>query len=153
MFEFAPWCMSMLLLPVYCYDQIMYDNNSAGQHLRRHVGVSLAWWHSYKWATFRICTVFGSDFIGPLFHNLFPERAYNVKLMSFPSATAILSYMRLAYPSVKDQLMAAIAMGNSVSKPCMVLLQNLQDLLEYFIPTVLFVCCFCLCNNICLASV
>ena len=106
--------------------QIMYDKNNAGQHLRKHVGVSLAWWHSYKWATFRICVVFGSDFIAPLFHHLFPERAFNVKLMPFPAATAILSYTRLAYPAVRDDLKTALALGTVVAKPCMVLLQNLK---------------------------
>ena len=128
--------MCMLLLPVYCYDQIMYDKNNSGQHLRRHVGVSLAWWHSYKWATFRICVVFGSDIIGPIFHNLFPQRSYDVKLMSFPAATSLLSYMRLAYPAVRNELNAAIALGSSVNKSCMVLLNNMRDLMEYFIPVV-----------------
>ena len=129
--------------------QIMYDKNNAGQHLRKHVGASLAWWHSYKWATFRICVVFGSDFIGPLFHHLFPERSYNVKLMSFPAATAMLSYMRLAYPAIRDELTAALALGNVVSKSCLVLLQNLQDLLEYFIPTVHFLWHFHILDLIC----
>ena len=114
----------------------MYDKNNAGQHLRRHVGVSLAWWHSYKWATFRICVVFGSDIIGPLFHNLFPQRSYDVKLMSFPAATSLLSYMRLAYPAVRNELNAAIALGSSVNKSCIVLLNNMRDLMEYFIPVV-----------------
>lgn len=105
------------------------------------MGWSLAWWHNYKWATYRILTVFGVDFIGPLFHNLFPDRSFDVKKMSVPAATAILSYIRLSYKSVKPELDAAISLGNSVNPTFMILLLNLRDLFEYFIPVVSF-CCF-----------
>ena len=81
-------------------------------------------------------SVFGVDFIGPLFHNLFPDRSFDVKKMSVPSATAILSYIRLSYPNVKPELDAAIALGNRVLPAYMILLVNLRDLFEYFIPTV-----------------
>ncbi len=115
---------------------MFYDKNGAGIHLRKYVGWSLAWWHNYKWATYRIMSVFGVDFIGPLFHNLFPDRSFDVKKMSVPSATAILSYIRLSYPNVKPELDAAIALGNRVHPADMILLVNLRDLFEYFIPTV-----------------
>jgi hypothetical protein len=100
------------------------------------MGWSLAWWHNYKWATYRIMTVFSVDFIGPLFHTLFPDRNFNVKMMSVPSCTAILSYIRLSYPKVKPELDAAILQGNRVHPSQMILLLNLRDLFEYFIPTV-----------------
>ena len=67
------------------FSQILYDKNGAGIHLRKYVGWSLAWWHNYKWATYRIMHVFAVDFIGPLFHNLFPDRNFDVKKMSVPS--------------------------------------------------------------------
>jgi hypothetical protein len=81
-------------------------------------------------------SVFGVDFIGPLFHNLFPDRSFDVKKMSVPAATAILSYIRLSYPNVKPDLDAAITLGNRVHPSYMILLMNLRDLFEYFIPTV-----------------
>jgi hypothetical protein len=90
-------------------------------------------------------SVFGVDFIGPLFHSLFPDRSFDVKKMSVPSATAILSYIRLSYPNVKPDLDAAIAMGNRVHPSYMILLMNLRDLFEYFIPTVLFCVCLLFC--------
>ena len=102
------------------------------------MGWSLAWWHNYKWATYRIMSVFSVDFIGPLFHALFPDRNFNVKMMSVPSCTAILSYIRLSYPKVKPELDAAILQGNRVHPSQMILLLNLRDLFEYFIPTVSF---------------
>ena len=102
------------------------------------MGWSLAWWHNYKWATYRIMSVFAVDFIAPLFHTLFPDRQFNVKMMSVPSATAILSYIRLSYPKVKPELDAAILQGNRVHPSQMILVLNLRDLFEYFIPTVNF---------------
>ena len=100
------------------------------------MGWSLAWWHNYKWATYRIMHVFGVDFIAPLFHNLFPDRNFDVKRMSVPSATAILSYIRLSYTNVKADLDAAINMGNSIHPAQMILLLNMRDMFEYFITTV-----------------
>jgi hypothetical protein len=120
---------------LHCF-QILYDKNGAGVHLRKYMGWSLAWWHNYKWATYRIMSVFAVDFIAPLFHNLFPDRSFDVKKMSVPAATAILSYIRLSYKSVKPDLDAAIALGNSVNPTFMVLLLNLRDLFEFFIPVV-----------------
>ena len=108
------------------------------------MGWSLAWWHNYKWATYRIMSVFSVDFIAPLFHNLFPDRSFDVKKMSVPAATAILSYIRLSYMSVKPDLDAAIGLGNSVNPTFMVLLMNLRDLFEYFIPVVSMCCFACL---------
>ena len=80
--------------------------------------------------------VFGVDFIAPLFHNLFPDRNFDVKRMSVPSATAILSYIRLSYTNVKADLDAAINMGNRIHPAQMILLLNMRDMFEYFIPTV-----------------
>lgn len=102
------------------------------------MGWSLAWWHNYKWASYRIMLVFGVDFIGPLFHRLFPDRNFDVRKMSVPSITAVFNYIRLSYPAVKSDLDAAIRLGHAVLPNQMVLLQNLRDLFEYFIPTVSF---------------
>jgi hypothetical protein len=104
------------------------------------MGWSLAWWHNYKWATYRILLVFGPDFVAPLFHRLFPDRNFDVRKMSVPSATALLSYMRLSYPAVKVQLADAIKLGNAVNPVQMVLLKNLHDMFEYFIPIVSYFC-------------
>ena len=129
------WYYINLLILLLCL-QLLYDKNGAGVHLRKYTGWSLAWWHNYKWATYRIMTVFAVDFIGPLFHTLFPDRQFSVKMMSVPSVTAILSYIRLSYPNVKPELDAAILRGSSVHPAQMILLLNLRDLFEYFIPTV-----------------
>ena len=61
-------------------------------------------------------------------------------MMSVPSATAVLSYIRLSYVSVKPELDAAIKLGNAIRPNQMILLQNLRDLFEYFIPVVSSLC-------------
>jgi hypothetical protein len=119
----------------------MYDKSDCGKHLRTYVGVSLAWWHNYKWASARIFNIFGPDFIGPLFHSIFPDRACHVNKMSHPAITTILSYMRISYPQFRATLLAAISGQNDLLPRSRALLQNLYSLLEYFIPVVSVLCC------------
>ena len=121
----------------------MYDKSNCGQHLRKYVGVSLAWWHNYKWATFRICKVFGADFIAPFFHVLFPDRCYDIQKMGLPSITTILSYIRLAYTDFRQDLLTMYNEQHSLSAGSKLLISNLFILMEYMIPAVctyLFVC-------------
>jgi hypothetical protein len=113
----------------------MYDSTGAGRRLRKYMGVSLAWWHSYKWCTKLIFQVFASDFIGPFFHHLFPNTDFNPDRMSHTGITTYLTYIRLAYPGFQTKLRQAMARpGNNSRQQC--LLQNLTDLCQYFIPVV-----------------
>ena len=112
------------------------------------MGVSLAWWHNYKWASFRIMNVFGADFIGGFFHALFPDTAFDINKMSFPSVTTLLSYIRLAYSDFVVQLDTAIAAPRSARSA--VMLGNLKALCGFFIPVVclllfaFYQCCSCI---------
>ena len=113
----------------------MYDSSGGGERLRRYAGCSLAWWHSYKWATKRIMIVYASDFIAPLFHYLFPTRQFDTSKFSHTAATTILSYIRLAYPRFKNSLQEQLA-NPVISVRQRTILQNLQHLCEFFIPVV-----------------
>ena len=115
---------------------MMYDRSGGGVVLRRYTGLSLAWWHSYKWCTKLVMKVFADDFIAPMFHFLFPGREFNVDKSRHTANVTILSYIRLAYPSFKEQLTSTLA-DPSLSLRGKTLLTNLQSLCEYFIPTVL----------------
>lgn len=127
-------CMFQLLLLLLF--QVMYDTSNAGRRLRRYMGVSLAWWHSFKWATKRIVVTFACDFIAPMFHSLFPTKEINPMKLSHTSACTLLSYIRLAYPSFRQPLEAALA--NPVLLPRQKeILQNLLYLCEFFIPVVI----------------
>jgi hypothetical protein len=115
--------------------QLMYDTSGAGVQLRKYMGVSLAWWHSYKWCSKRIIQVFASDFFGPMFHHLFPHTDFHPDKMSHTAITTYLSYVRLAYPAFKNRLVGAMSRSGLTERQAC-LLQNLSDLCEYFIPVV-----------------
>lgn len=114
---------------------MMYDRSGAADNLRQLTSVSLAWWHNYKWMTGRIMVVFGNDFLGPMFHHLFPDRCYDTNKMSLSGKATYLSYLRLAYPSFKPKLEEALRRGDLNTKQ-RTILQNLSDLCSYFIPVV-----------------
>lgn len=120
----------------------MYDRSGGGARLRTYAGCSLAWWHSYKWATKRILIVYASDFIAPLFHYLFPTRQFDSNKCSHTAATTILSYIRLAYPRFNTPLQEQLS-NPTISVRQRTILQNLQHLCEFFIPVV---CAFDVCT-------
>ena len=120
------------------------------------MGVSLAWWHSFKWATKKIMQVFGKDLIAPMFHHLFPEREYAPEKMALPAMTTYLTQIRLAYPRFRQQLNTSLARNDITSRQRHVL-ANLSDLCEFFIPAVLLAaccdrCCLLIRANICVQS-
>lgn len=114
---------------------MMYDTSLGGRKLRTYTSLSLAWWHSYKWATTRIVQVFSNDFIGPMFHFLHPRRVYCPDKMKLPATSTYLSYIRLAYPSFRQQLSRALQ-NDVLLPPQKTLLKNLQAMCEFFIPVV-----------------
>ena len=116
----------------------MYDQSHRARKLRTYTGVSLAWWHSYKWATTKVMQVFGKDIIAPMFHHMFPEREYSVAKMKLPAMATYLSLIRLAYPSFQLQLRNARAREDLTARQ-QVVLGNITDLIEFFIPVVLIV--------------
>ena len=124
----------------------MYYKSNVGQHLRKYIGVHLAPWHNYKWASIMIIKIFGRDFIGPFFHRLFPNHAFDMNKMKFPAVCTLLSYMRLSYPSFRDQLMEA-KNTDGLSVRATTLLNNMWSMFEYFIPVVQYIIFHCvLCN-------
>lgn len=118
----------------------MYDRSDGGKQLRTYAGCSLAWWHSFKWATKRILIVYATDFIAPLFHYLFPDRQFDAMKCSHSAATTILCYIRLSYPSFKQTLIEVLA-NPLLTVRQKTILQNLQHLCEFFIPVVNFLLC------------
>lgn len=123
------------LIPFVLTCQVMYDQTSGGTLLRKYTGISLAWWHNYKWAVHRVMDVFGKDFIGPFFHHLFPDVNYSTEKMTHTARTIYLQYILLAYPSFKDRLNVAL-LRTDLTSPIVSLLTNLSDLCEYFLPVV-----------------
>ena len=120
----------------------MYDRSGCGRLLRRYTALSLAWWHNYKWATKQIVRVFGSDFIIPLFHHLFPDRSFAIDKVKHSSLSTYISYIRLAYDSFSAKLSDAVQ-RDGMNRHQKTILTNLQDLCEFFIPAVTCCCYGC----------
>ena len=107
-----------------------------------YTGVSLAWWHSYKWATKTLFRVFGPDILAPMFHHLYPGSQYSSELPSHTALTQHLSHLRLAYPLFKQELANMRDRHAIPTKNRMVLdTCNIYHLLEFFIPAVSIMCC------------
>jgi hypothetical protein len=79
--------------------------------------------------------VFGKDIIGPMFHHLFPNKEFSVAKMKLPALTTYLTFIRLAYPAFKEQLHTATGRADLTVRQQTVL-QNMTDLVEFFIPVV-----------------
>ena len=115
---------------------MIYDKSGNGRRLGRYCRVSLAWWHSYKWATKKILQVFACDFFAPLFHHLFPERKFNPGSSSLSANATLLSYVRLAYPHFKAALDNALKV-TTLDIQQRTILQNMFDMCNCFIPVVI----------------
>ena len=121
---------------IYYIWQVLYDKSDAGQYLRKYCHVSLALWHNYKWATSKILYVFGRDFIAPYFHTLFPDRFINITNMSHSQTVTLLSYMRLSYPSFREELKNAVD-NDTIRGRRKINIANMYCLFEYCIPVVI----------------
>jgi hypothetical protein len=114
---------------------MMYDTSGAGENLRKYIGLSLAWWHNYKWVAKRIIIVFSNDFFGPMFHYLYPTAVWRPKKLRLSVASTYLQYVRLAYPAFQASLRRALGRGINTPRQRRIL-TNLQQLCEFFIPVV-----------------
>jgi hypothetical protein len=102
--------------------------------------VSLGVWHPYKQANTVLWNHFGPRFLAPFFNEIVPASNFNKKAKLVTIVT-FLTYLRLAYPSFKSELKAAIKHARELKRTTPLILQNLSDLrmmLEFFIPVVLF---------------
>jgi hypothetical protein len=113
----------------------MYDKSYGGVHLRKEMVCTLAWWHTYKTAAFKIYKAFTSSVFAPLFHTLFPANIFFTKPSTLNSVVALFQYIRIAYNDVKRDIERALETNLSANMKNHLL--NLKSLCVYFIPTVL----------------
>ena len=124
----------------------MYDASNAGWRFRTLTCLSLAWWHSYKWTSKILFKVFSADFFAPYYHHLFPNQMFNVDSLSCSAAATYSTYIRLAYPSLKPFLVAAMNAPN-IDFRQKSMLSNMKDICECYIPVVCMysICMACEC--------
>jgi hypothetical protein len=116
----------------------MYDGSGAGKELRKVAYNGLAYWHTMKIAFFKIYELFANEFMTASFHLLYPGNIFFAKPSYLSSVMVHLTYIRLAYPSFRPQLLAALEREDLTFEQ-RVRLGNLKDLCEFFIPVVSFI--------------
>jgi hypothetical protein len=122
--------------------QLMYDSKDAGATFRKFNSVNLAWWHTYKHAANKLWETFAPTVFAPLWQQLYPGSQFHIRIGSFPSLIAHLTFLRVAYPSIKVQLHTLLRRDNLDAHQTN-MAANLEFLFEFAIPTVDFfsLCC------------
>ena len=105
--------------------------------MRNHVFINLGLWHTYKHVSLLIWRKFGPTILAGLWHFMFPDGSWFSK-PKLQTVTKIFTLIRLAYPLFKKNLEDALAKAHELKVQSRTCLKNLQDLVEYFIPAVIF---------------
>jgi hypothetical protein len=124
----------LLTLPT----QTMYDKSYGGVRLRQEMVCTLAWWHTYKTAAFKIYKAFSASIFAPLFHTLFPSNIFFTKPPTLNSVVALFQYLIIAYKEVEQDIERALETPLTPNMKHHIL--NLKALCVYFIPTVHIIC-------------
>lgn len=93
----------------------------------------LGTWHLYKIASVAVWRIAGSAVFGPFFHELFPNAAFSAS-PRLAVVSRILTLFRLAYPSVRDDLLQLVKERRG--KASLQHAKNLLFLMEWMIPKV-----------------
>ena len=117
--------------------QFLYDPSGVGSDMRSWMVLTLGTWHPYKQANKLIWLHWDKRIFAPLFHDLIPQSNFFQGARLVTQAT-YLTYVRLAYPSFKNELKEAIASceEGGVRRVELSHLKDLQRLCEFFIPVV-----------------
>jgi hypothetical protein len=116
------------------FGQVMYDTRGLGDGFRQNSVAIFGTWHVMKMLSTVVWRAFQDDFIGPLFHTMFPNNP-------FPTTPRLIvchrffTLLRLAYPSFSNTVKLLLTKEGLAVKERNHLL-NLQDMCEFFIPTV-----------------
>ena len=118
---------------------MVYSPNGAMSEAKRWFGPTLGALHSYKQANAIVFRMFQRDFFAQLHFTMFPGQPFFFAQKKLSKNVVLFSWIRLAYPSFRGKLTAALqAMesGNSSAKAGYRHLLNLQFLCEWLIPVV-----------------
>jgi hypothetical protein len=98
----------------------------------------LGMWHSYKHAVNMVWKAYANEFIGPLFHKMYPGSQFRIQPSYLVQGTMMLSAIRIAYPLFREELKDALfhAEDDNWTPSSRAHVKNLFALCEYIIPTV-----------------
>ena len=131
-----PVCLNIQYRCLFC--QFVYDHSGIGKVFGRKVHITLGLWHNFKQASIILWRRFSLDFIGPLFHHMFPGVQFFAQNPKLVHVTTMLTYIRMSYPSWKDDLQN-LRTDRTLHRSSRAHVHNLTALVEFFIPTVPFV--------------
>jgi len=108
--------------------------NGHGKQMAQTVCHLMGHWHLLKQASLQVWRLGSAYFFGPFWHECFPGSKFYGK-PTLKIISRVLSLFRLAYPEIRTELNAALDRTDlrQINRRH---LQNLQALLEWFIPKV-----------------
>lgn len=106
-----------------------------GKTMRKVFGCGLGLWHNYKQTCGKLYKKFAKVFFAPMFHASNPNNSFWERPKYLETLVYHFSLIRIAYPSFKAALTAALA-DPACELKNRTHLFNLQALCEYFIPAV-----------------
>jgi len=112
----------------------MYDPSGVGRELLNRVAPVLGLWHPVKQLMLLIWRRFAPSFFAPLLHALVPGSRYHEKPQLI-KIHSIFTYLRLAYPAVRDRLMSMHG-DLQITLTGRSFVANLLDLFEFYIVLV-----------------
>ena len=118
----------------------MYDRSGGGTRFRTNVSVNPGWWHTYKHAAMKIWERFAPTLIAPLWHHLYPNSQFHIKPSSFPSVQYHFLALHLAYPRIRDKLMAQLENGKHGHRRHLNGIKDMIFFFEFALPTVPLFC-------------
>ena len=118
---------------------MVYSNSAPMAEAKSWFAPSLGMWHSYKQGNIEIFRLYSNDLLMGLHFRMTPGQPFYLKKKKLSPILMIFSWIRLAYPKFRDELMSTIASmeeDNSTSRAGYRHLKNIEFLCEWYIPVV-----------------
>lgn len=120
-----------------CFDsQFLFDPSKCMENMHKWFACFLPWWHSYKFASNQIWKRH-EQFTRPWQQHLFPGNKWFKTPTTHTGTVGAYLFFRKAWPKVRRLWTfhnnKAVEAKNEVG---IVSMQNLRDMMEYFIPVV-----------------
>lgn len=105
----------------------------------------LGLWHTFKMANILIHRHYALDFLAPLFHFIVPGHTFYPHPSRLIQIQEVFTNLRLAFDADAQEKLKEAMRDARIEPEYKRVLQNLQDLLQFFIPAV-HMRCFLVCS-------
>ena len=118
---------------------MIYSESAPMADAKSWFAPTLGLWHSYKQGNIEVFRLYSNDILMGLHFRMTPGQPFYLKKKKLSPILMILSWIRLAYPRFREDLMSAIASmeaDNSTARAGYRHLKNIKFLCEWYIPVV-----------------